>query len=67
MVLLLTEGMTITAIAKTVGISRRYVYKWVHRFVAQGVEGLYKKVREGRRSEPGPAGLTGHNDVDLVF
>ena len=66
-VLLLTEGMTITDIAKTVGISRRFVYKWVQRFLEQGVEGLYEKVRYDRRSEPGQAGLTDHNDVDTVF
>jgi transposase len=67
MVLLLTEGMTITDIARTVGISRRFVYKWVQRFVAQGVEGLYDKVRDDRRIEPGQAGLPDHNDVDFVF
>jgi transposase len=66
MVLLLTEGMTITDIARTVGISRRFVYKWVQRFVAQGVEGLYDKVRYDRRIAPGQAGLTDHNDVDRV-
>ena len=65
--LLLTEGMTITDIARTVGISRRFVYKWVQRFLAQGVEGLDDKVRYDRRIEPGQAGLTDHNDVDIVF
>src|SRR4029434_5548292 len=67
MLLLLTEGMTITDIATTVGISRRFVYKWVQRFLAQGVEGLYDKVRSDRRIEPGQAGQRGHNDVDIVF
>jgi hypothetical protein len=67
MVLLLAEGMTITAIARMVGIHRRFVYKWVRRFVAQGVEGLYEKVREDRRSDPGHARLTDHHDVDIVF
>ena len=33
MVLLLTEGMTLTDIAATVGISRRFIYKWVQRFL----------------------------------
>ena len=67
MVVLLAERMTIADIVKTVGISRRFVYKWVQRFVAQGVEGLYEKVRYDCRSEPGQAGLTDHNDVDIVF
>jgi hypothetical protein len=66
-VLLLAEGRTITEIARTVGIHRRFVYKWVRRFVEQGVEGLYDKVSYDRRIEPGQAGLTDHNDVDIVF
>ena len=34
--LLLADGVPITDIAATVGISRRFVYKWVQRFLAQG-------------------------------
>ena len=67
MVLLLTEGMTITDIATTVGISRRFIYKWVQRFLEEGLEGLHDKPRYDRRIEPGQAGMTDHNDVDLVF
>ena len=66
-VFLFPEGMTITALAKTVGTSRRFVYRWVQRFVAQGVEGLYEKIRYDRRIEPGQAGLTDHNDGDIMF
>lgn len=39
-ILLLAEGRPITQIADTVGISRRFVYKWVRRFQAQGLAGL---------------------------
>ena len=67
MVLLLTEGMTLTDIAATVGISRRFIYKCVQRFLEQGLEGLHDKPRSHRRIEPGQAGMTDHNDVDLVF
>ena len=67
MLLLLTEGMTITDIAATVGISRRFVYKWVQRFVEEGLEGLHDKPRSDRRIELGQAGLTDENDVDIVF
>ena len=67
MVLLLTEGMTITDIATTVGISRRFIYKWVQRFLEEGLEGLHDKPRYDRRIEPGQAGFTDDNDVDLVF
>jgi hypothetical protein len=38
--LLLDAGVPITQIAATVGISRKFVYKWVARFQAQGVGGL---------------------------
>ena len=40
MLLLVADGVPITAVAATVGISRRHVYKWVQRFLEKGVEGL---------------------------
>ncbi len=67
MLLLLTEGMTLTDIATTVGISRRFIYKWAQRFLEQGLEGLHDKPRSHRRIEPGQADLTDANDVDIVF
>jgi hypothetical protein len=39
-ILLLAEGMPISAIALTVGISRRFVYKWVRQFHQYGLDGL---------------------------
>jgi hypothetical protein len=45
--LLLDAGMPITRVADAVGISRRCVYKWVARFEAQGVAGLYALPRSG--------------------
>ena len=55
-ILLVAEGLPITAIAATVGISRRFVYKWVQRFLEQGVEGLANKAKRGpRRVLPTPA------------
>jgi len=41
--LLLADGMSITDVAATVGISRRFVYKWAQRFLEQGLEGLADK------------------------
>ena len=49
MILLLADGVTITNIAATVGISRRFVYKWVQQFQEQGVEGLTDKPGRGSR------------------
>ncbi len=46
-ILLLADEMSISGIALTVGISRRFVYKWVQRFLLAGVEGLADKVGRG--------------------
>ena len=52
MVLLLADGVPITAIAATVGISRRFIYKWAWRFQEQGLAGLADKPgRDSRRGE----------------
>ena len=40
LLLLLADGMTITEAAATVGLSRRHTYKWIQRFVQEGLEGL---------------------------
>ena len=48
-ILLMDDGMTITDIAATVGLSRRFVYKWVQRFLADSVEGLADKPGRGTR------------------
>ena len=49
--LLLADGMTITDIAATVGISRRFVYKWVQRFEEEGLEGLQDRPGLGPHSD----------------
>ena len=55
-ILLLADGVTITDIAAAVGISRRFVYKWVRRFLEKGMEGLTDKPGRGyRRVSPAPA------------
>jgi biotin operon repressor len=57
--------MTIPDIAGTVGISRRFVYKWVQRFVQEGLEGLQDRPR-GRHRQREPR-LPDQPDVDLRF
>ena len=55
LILLLADGVTISDIAATVGISRRFVYKWAQRFLEKGVEGLADKPGRGsRRVSPHP-------------
>ena len=53
-ILCVADGLSITAIAATVGMSRRHVYKWARRFLKQGIEGLTDKLGRGyRRLAPG--------------
>jgi biotin operon repressor len=67
MLLLLADGMTITDIAATVGISRRFIYKWVQRFVQEGLEGLQDKPRYERRIESRLPARADEGDADRVF
>jgi transposase len=65
--LLLAEGMSITRVADTVGISRRFVYKWVARFLAQGVAGLYDLRHAARLDEEDddtPCPFCGEDDCE---
>lgn len=48
-ILLLVDGVTITTIATVVGMSRRHTYKWIQRFVQEGVAGLEERPGRGRR------------------
>ena len=45
--LLLADGVTITDIAAMVGMSRRHVYKWIQRFLHEGLQGLADKPGRG--------------------
>ena len=57
-ILLVARRMPISHLADTVGVSRRFVYKWVQRFLQEGVEGLADKPGRGRRAEPGVVHVT---------
>src|SRR5712691_2881816 len=48
-ILLVADGVPISHIADTVGISRRFVYKWAKRFQQYGLEGLSDKPGRGHR------------------
>ena len=63
-ILLVADGMSISDVATTVGISRCFVYKWVRRFLAQGVEGLADKPGRGRvPPQAPPVGAARHGAV----
>src|SRR5207302_10967092 len=51
-ILLVADRVSISDVAATVGISRRFVYQWVQRFVQEGLEGLTDKPGRGQRPVP---------------
>jgi len=57
-ILLVADGMAISAIAAMVGISRRFVYTWVRRFMRARLEGLTDKAGRGQWRGPRPDDLT---------
>ena len=64
-VLLLADRVTITDIAATVGMSRRHTYKWIQRFVQEGLEGLEEKPGRGRRLGQRPSALWDQYDMNV--
>ena len=46
-ILLVAEGMPISHIADKVGITRRFIYKWVKRFLHERIAGLTDLHRRG--------------------
>ena len=57
LILLLDAEVPIKDIATAVGLSRRHTYKWIKRFVQEGLEGLQDKPRADRRIAPLPPDL----------
>jgi hypothetical protein len=66
-ILLLANGMTITDIAATVGMSRRHAYKWLQRFMQDGVEGLTDRPQRRGRSKPRRPDLQDQDDAGIIF
>ena len=64
-ILLVADGMRISDVAKTLGISRRFVYKWVQRFLQAGLEGLTDKPGRGSWRRPHQPALTEQHTVDV--
>jgi transposase len=62
-ILLMADGVPITDVAATVGISRRFVYKWVQRFLEKGVEGLTDKPGRGYHRVPREQTLLEQHDA----
>jgi transposase len=47
-IVLLAEGVTVSATGRTVQMQRRHLYKWIGRFRQHGVAGLSDGKRTGR-------------------
>src|SRR5919199_6571188 len=62
LLVLLADGLTITEAAATVGLSRRHSYKWIWRFMQEGLEGLTDKPGRGQRPTPRQYPMTGPDD-----
>jgi hypothetical protein len=63
--LLMADRVPIAHIAATVGISRRYVYTWVQRFVQEGLAGLAEKREQSHRPGLRPHDLRDQDDADV--
>jgi transposase len=63
-ILLVADGVPITEVAHAVGISRRFVYKWVQRFQQAGLAGLVDEPGRGRRREPRQPALTDSQRIE---
>ena len=63
-ILLMADGMPISDVAVTVGISRRFVYKWVQRFQQEGLAGLADQPGRGQRRVPPPPARGEQHDMD---
>ena len=63
--LLLADRVSISDIALTVGISRRFVYKWVQRFVQEGLDGLIDRPRRRHHHGLPQPDLTDQRDMDV--
>ena len=55
-ILLLAEGVSVSATSRSVGMQRRHLYKWVDRFRRLGVFGLQDGKRSGRPPVFSPRG-----------
>jgi len=53
-ILLVARRVPISHLADTVGVSRRFVYKWVQRFQQAGLAGLADQPGRGRSRTPRP-------------
>ncbi|MFQ6026886.1 MAG: transposase [Dehalococcoidia bacterium] len=49
MILMLSEGNSISQVSRTISIRRRHIYKWANRFLEQRIAGLLEQSGRGRK------------------
>jgi transposase len=54
--LLLADGRSLTEAARIAGLTIRNARKWVHRFLALGIDGLHDQAGRGRKPVFSPLG-----------
>ena len=64
-ILLVARRVPISHLADTVGVSRRFVYKWVKRFLQDGLDGLADKPGCGHRPGPRQPDMMNQNDMKV--
>jgi len=64
-ILLVAQRVPISHLADTVGVSRRFVYKWVKRFLQDGLDGLADKPGCGHQPGPRQHDMMEQNDVNV--
>ena len=55
-ILLLADHHAISDVARMMGMSRRFVYRWSERFLARRIDGLADKTGRGRKAFFSPGG-----------
>jgi len=64
-ILLVARRVPISHLADTVGVSRRFVYKWVKRYLQDGLDGLAAKPGRGHRLGPRQRDMMDQYDVKV--
>jgi hypothetical protein len=64
-VLLLSDGCSVSSIARQVGKTRKIIRKWGERFVKKRLEGLHDKAGRGRVPDFSPGGRSSASEARL--
>ena len=71
-ILMLSNGDSVSEVSRTVGIERPHVYKWARRFIVRGIQGLVDKLHSQKGITITQKIMTGanhffSNDAELLI